>query len=287
MHLGFVVVVVFYRTSVYAVWPNYEVVEFQTRLVTALNIGSVAYCYVVIYLYPLPNPPAVRIPSKGESTYFPVRQLCPSCLCTISSTQLGVPRLFPRITLPHRPPLTWASYVSDASAPSSATTLTFPAPCWSLLLPSLPDSCWLWFLASHEIYFNMALNWVSVSVFRHHGALLFPSTAYPVSSCTQTLDMVWRATHGATGAWYLLMYVLIYFSPSAFKTISSPSWRQVPSSRLFAHFPVTCSKKTVCNPAIIFSVASNRIHVSAPASRVCDICSQNHYIINLTCFSKW
>ena len=56
-----VVVVVLHWPPVRAVWPNYELVEFQLQSVTALDLGSFSYCYVAKYST-LPHTPL--LPSK-------------------------------------------------------------------------------------------------------------------------------------------------------------------------------------------------------------------------------
>ena len=93
---------VVYWPPVRAVWLNDEVAEIQPWSVTTLNLVSIAYCYIEIFISPLSVPLTVSLPSEGDSASCPVRKHCSSPLHAVSSAHLGVPNLCPSIPIPHR-----------------------------------------------------------------------------------------------------------------------------------------------------------------------------------------
>ena len=110
----------------------------------------------------------------------------------------------------------------------------------------------------------MALNWSSTASCLHHRARIRPLTAYPVSYCAQNSNIGRRSTHCDTVTWCLSMYDCMSYVPTAFNTPSDPYHHQFPSSRLFDHFPITSRQNPVWTPTILFSIASDKTHVSAP-----------------------
>ena len=65
-----------YWPPVCEVCPNYEVVEFQPRTLTTPDLGSVAYCYVLLLdpSYPLLLPSKV-LPPLPSSSVFPLHSI--------------------------------------------------------------------------------------------------------------------------------------------------------------------------------------------------------------------
>ena len=153
------------------------------------------------------------------------------CLHTGSSAHLGVTGLRPSIPKNLHPPLPHPSLPdNDSSSP-----LSYP--------PCLPDSC-------HCCYHAAAATLLPKSLLEWYSAVVLqtpidttaratpPPPSYPIYF-SQTSNIGRRATHSATIAFLLFMYPQRGLVPSAWITLSTPSFCQVPSPSLQSFIPFT------------------------------------------------
>ena len=122
--------VVVFRTPVHEDCPNYEVVVFQPRTLPTTHLGSVAYCYSLIY----PFRPTFFFSSFTDRSFPPIYYLFP-----IRSRSSLKPSQFspaPHLLYRCEAPPTWTS-----SAPAARLPLPLvPAP-YDACLHLLPLPC--------------------------------------------------------------------------------------------------------------------------------------------------
>ena len=113
------------------VCPNYELVMFQPRIVNPMDLGSVANCYVVNFLIPVPPFSDSHLMSAwGGYPLMPLFsiQSLRLCLHTGSFAHLGVTCLRPRIMRPVAPCIR-IRYLPASPALSTHSRFPTPRPC--------------------------------------------------------------------------------------------------------------------------------------------------------------
>ena len=158
-----------------AIWPNYEVVEFQPKSVLDTFYDSVVYCYVIL--------PRLTWYYSTRFSFHPN-----------SSAKPGVAQIRPSI---------FSYYKMLTARPGIScipikilTTCSAYLPSYGLYCATIP-SRFIWILASRKISSRIAQSCLSDARLRHHASLLQPPPSYPVFPAHYS-NVVCKATHRAT-----------------------------------------------------------------------------------------